>query len=98
MSPIIRPFPSSPLIHLDYKGDDASPASFERALSLLSNKISKHSAHLDALRQRSRRLKGLWTLYAGFAYILYTVVLGLVLGWRNWGAKEYTAVAGGPVL
>ncbi|KAI9785413.1 MAG: hypothetical protein M1816_000428 [Peltula sp. TS41687] len=81
-----------------WRGDDASPASFERALSVLSAKISKHSAHLDALRQRSRRLKGLWTLYAGFAYILYTVVLGLVVGWKNWGGKEYTAVAGGPVL
>ena len=80
------------------KSDDDSPASFEKILSNLSTKISKASTRLDGLRQRSRRLKVLWTLYAGFAYLLYTVILTLVVGWRKWGLTEYTAVAGGPVM
>jgi hypothetical protein len=40
----------------------------------------------------------MWTLYAGFAYILAAVMLTLVTGWRNWGAIEGSVVAGGPVL
>jgi len=43
-------------------------------------------------------LKTLWTLYSGFAYILYSIILALVLGWNNWSIVEYTAIAGGPVL
>ncbi|KAI9681526.1 MAG: hypothetical protein M1817_002810 [Caeruleum heppii] len=81
-----------------WHGDDASPASFERALSNLSTKISKNTTHLDTLRQRSRRLKALWTLYTSFAYILYTLILALVVGWRHWTPVEYTAIAGGPVV
>ena len=80
------------------KGDDTSPASFERILSNLSTKISRTSSRLDSLRQRSRRLKVLWTLYAGFAYLLCTIILTLVVGWRQWGPIEYTAVAGGPFM
>ena len=86
-----------PLTYLS-KSDDKSPASFEKILSNVSIKISKASNRLDGLRQRSRRLKVLWTLYAGFAYLLYTVILILVVGWRKWGLMEYTAVAGGPVM
>ena len=26
------------------------------------------------------------------------MILALVLGWENWGVKEYAAVLGGPVL
>lgn len=80
------------------QADDTSPASFERALAAVAEKISKNSSQLDALRQRSRRFKALWTLYAGFAYILCALILGLVVGWKNWGAVEYSAVAGGPLL
>jgi len=40
----------------------------------------------------------MWTLYAGFAYILAALLLTVVTGWRNWGAIEGTAVAGGPLL
>ena len=80
------------------KGDDNSPASFEKILSNLSTKIAETSNRLDGLRQRSRRLKVLWTLYAGFAYLLCAIILTLVLGWRKWGLVEYTAVAGGPVM
>ena len=80
------------------QGDDNSPASFERILSNLSTKISKTSSRLDSLRQRSRRLKVLWTLYAGFAYLLCTIILTLVVGWKQWGPIEYTAVAGGPLM
>lgn len=81
-----------------WKGDDNSPASFEKTLSTLSAKISKTSTRLDSIRQRSRRLSVLWTLYAGFAYLLYSIILVLVVGWRKWGPVEYVAVAAGPVL
>ena len=91
--------PSTPKSSLTCcKGDDNSPASFEKILSTLSAKISKTSSRLDALRQRSRRLKVLWTLYAGFAYLLYTIILTLLVGWRKWGPIDYSAVAGGPVM
>lgn len=40
----------------------------------------------------------MWTLYAGFAYILAALILTLVTGWRNWGPVEGSIVAGGPVL
>ena len=43
-------------------------------------------------------MKALWTLYTIFAYILYSLILALVVGWRKWGAIEYSAVAGGPVM
>ncbi|RDL41459.1 Uncharacterized protein BP5553_01438 [Venustampulla echinocandica] len=81
-----------------WKGEDTSPASFEKALSALATKISKSQAQLDSLRQRGRRLKGLWTLYAVFAYLLCFIILFIVVGWRNWTAVEYTAVAGSPLL
>lgn len=80
------------------QGDDNSPASFEKALSTLSAKITKTNSRLDSLRQRSRRLSVLWTLYAGFAYLLYTIILVLVVGWRNWGPAEYAAVTAGPIM
>ena len=76
--------------------DDSSPASFEKALSTLSNKITKSTEDLDSLRQRSRRFGLLWTLYSTFAYLLYSMILVLVVGWKNWGPVEYAAVAGGP--
>ncbi|KAL2005168.1 hypothetical protein VTN00DRAFT_3018 [Thermoascus crustaceus] len=81
-----------------WKGEDNSPASFEKALSSLSTRIAKTANRLDAHRQRSRRFKALWTLYTTFAYLLYSIILALVLGWQNWGVIEYAAVLGGPVV
>lgn len=81
-----------------FKGDDTSAASFEKALSQLSTKIAKATAQTEGFRQKQRRYKVLWTLYSAFAYILVALILTLVTGWETWGAVEYTAVAGGPVL
>ncbi|OBT81136.1 hypothetical protein VE02_10252 [Pseudogymnoascus sp. 03VT05] len=81
-----------------WKGEDASPASFEKTLSALSEKITKAQLQLDTLNQRSRRRIALWTLYTSFAYILCIIILALVVGWRNWGAAEYTGVAGSPLI
>ena len=81
-----------------FKGDDNSAASFEKTLSQLSTKINKSSARNERFRQSQRRFKVLWTLYSSFAYILVALILTLVTGWENWGAVEYTAVAGGPVV
>ena len=78
--------------------EDNSPASFEKALASLSEKIQKTSIRLDGLRQQSRRFSVLWMLYAGFAYLLCSIILFLIVGWRNWGPAEYSAVAGSPVL
>jgi hypothetical protein len=80
------------------KSEDNSPASFEKALSGLAEKISKSQIRLDSLRQRGRRAKALWTLYSSFAYLLCFVILFLVVGWQNWTAVEYTGVAGSPLL
>ncbi|KAJ5378163.1 uncharacterized protein N7496_005572 [Penicillium cataractarum] len=81
-----------------WKGEDNSPASFEKTLSTLSTKIAQATTRLDQQRQTARRFKALWTLYSTFAYLFYSIVLALVLGWESWGVKEYTAIAGGPVL
>ncbi|KAJ5985566.1 hypothetical protein N7522_012762 [Penicillium canescens] len=81
-----------------WKGDDNSAASFEKTLSSLSTKIAQATTRLDQQRQSSRRFKALWTLYSTFAYLFYTIVLALILGWESWGVKEYAAIGGGPVL
>ena len=80
------------------QGDDDSPASFEKALSTLSGRITKVNTKLDNVRQRSRRFTLLWTLYSSFAYLLYSIILVLVVGWRSWGIAEYAAVFGGPLV
>jgi hypothetical protein len=80
------------------QGEDNSAASFEKALSTLAAKITKSQAHLDSLRQKGRRLKALWTLYAMFAYLLCTAILVLVVGWNNWSAVEYSTVSVAPLL
>ncbi|CBX91079.1 hypothetical protein IAQ61_002541 [Plenodomus lingam] len=77
-------------------GEDA--ASFERTLNALTGKINRATATQDRQRALSRRARVMWTLYAGFAYILAAVLLTLVTGWQNWGITESTVVAGGPVL
>ncbi|KAL8741877.1 MAG: hypothetical protein Q9190_005570 [Brigantiaea leucoxantha] len=81
-----------------WKGDDSSPASFEKTLSTLSNKISKATARHDSLRQSSRRINALWILYTTFAYLLYAIILFLVVGWRQWGFGEYATVLGAPAV
>ncbi|KAI1486193.1 hypothetical protein F5X96DRAFT_656298 [Biscogniauxia mediterranea] len=81
-----------------WKGDDSSPASFERALSALSTKITTTQSRLERTRSNSRRIKVLWTLYLTFAYLVYSIVLMLVVGWQNLGPLECTGMAGGPVL
>ncbi|KAJ5695223.1 hypothetical protein N7536_005635 [Penicillium majusculum] len=81
-----------------WKGNDTSAASFEKTLSSLSTKIAQATTRLDQQRQSSRRIKALWTLYSTFAYLFYSIILALVLGWESWGIKEYAAIAGGPVL
>ncbi|PYH49826.1 uncharacterized protein BP01DRAFT_352363 [Aspergillus saccharolyticus JOP 1030-1] len=81
-----------------FKAEDDSPASFEKALSALSEKITRTTNRLDLHRQHARRFKALWTLYTTFAYLLYSIILALVLGWQNWGIAEYAAVVGGPIL
>ncbi|KAI4259783.1 MAG: hypothetical protein LQ352_000589 [Teloschistes flavicans] len=81
-----------------WRGDDSSPASFEKALSALSTRITKTNAKLDALRQSSRRYSALWTLYTSFAYLLCATILILVVGWREWGVVEYFGLAGGPIV
>jgi cell division septal protein FtsQ len=80
------------------QGEDNSPASFEKTLSALAEKISKSQAQLDSLRGNGRRLKALWTLYASFAYLLCVIIMVLVVGWKKWSYMEYTAVAGSPLL
>ncbi|KAL8729808.1 MAG: hypothetical protein Q9181_004878 [Wetmoreana brouardii] len=81
-----------------WKSDDSSPASFEKALSALSSKITKTNTKIDSLRQSSRRFSALWTLYTSFAYLLCAAILILVVGWREWGVIEYLGILGGPVL
>jgi hypothetical protein len=77
---------------------DNSPASFEKALSALSAKIATTQTQLDQTRSRSRRVKLLCTLYLGFAYLVYAIVLMLVVGWKKMGPFEWSGMAGGPVL
>ncbi|KAF7539604.1 hypothetical protein G7Z17_g12391 [Cylindrodendrum hubeiense] len=81
-----------------WKGDDSSTASFEKTLSTLSTKITDTQARLDRVRSSSRRARVLWTLYLSFAYLVYTIVLLLVVGYQNLGAYEWTGLVGGPVL
>ncbi|KAK7556663.1 hypothetical protein IWX49DRAFT_7174 [Phyllosticta citricarpa] len=78
--------------------DDTSAAAFEKTLATLSTKIQKTTVRNDALRVRARKFRVMWTLYSGFLYILVSVIMILVTGWRNWGPLEYTAVAGGPLV
>ena len=81
-----------------WRKDDSSPASFERTLSALSSKITATQARLDKVRTSSRRVKVLCTIYLGFAYLTYVIVLMLVVGWRYIGPLEWTGMAGGPVI
>ncbi|KAK4443699.1 hypothetical protein QBC34DRAFT_452376 [Podospora aff. communis PSN243] len=81
-----------------WRKEDSSPASFERTLSTLTAKITTTQTQLDKVRTSSRRFKVLTTLYLGFAYLVYAIVLILVVGWKHMGALEWTGLAGGPVV
>ncbi|KAI0542790.1 hypothetical protein GGR58DRAFT_171138 [Xylaria digitata] len=81
-----------------WKGDGFSPAEFEKTLATLSTKITNTQAQLEHVRNSSRRIKLLWTLYLAFGYLVYAIVLTLVVGWQNLGPWEWTGMAGGPVL
>ncbi|KAG5933013.1 hypothetical protein E4U53_001127 [Claviceps sorghi] len=81
-----------------WRGDSSSPASFEKTLSTLSAKITDAQARLDRLRTSSRRTKVLWTLYLGFAYLVYAIVLLLVVGYKSMGVYEWAGMMGGPLL
>ncbi|KAM0325020.1 hypothetical protein ACHAQA_007556 [Verticillium albo-atrum] len=81
-----------------WRGDDSSPASFEKALSALSTKIADSQARLERARATSRRVRVLWTLYLSFAYLIYAIVQILVVGHRNMRTREWAGVAGGPVV
>ncbi|KAM0276509.1 hypothetical protein ACHAQH_006658 [Verticillium albo-atrum] len=81
-----------------WKGDDSSPASFEKALSALSTKIADSQARLERARATSRRVRVLWTLYLSFAYLIYAIVQVLVVGTHNMRTREWAGVAGGPVV
>ncbi|KAF7865263.1 hypothetical protein EAF04_006240 [Stromatinia cepivora] len=81
-----------------WKREDNSPASFEKTLSALAEKISKSQAQLESRRLRGRRVKALWTLYSSFAYLVMFVIVILVIGWKNLTALEYTGLAGSPLI
>ncbi|KAK4125168.1 hypothetical protein N657DRAFT_670981, partial [Parathielavia appendiculata] len=57
--------------------ENPSPALFEKTLSALAAKITSTQTHLDQSRAKSRRVKVLCTLYLGFAYLVYGIVLVL---------------------
>ncbi len=82
----------------DPQGDVDSPASFEKTLSTLSIKITKTTTRLENFRQRTRRYNILWVFYSTIVYLLYSIILLLVVGWRNWGLLEIGAVAAGPIV
>ncbi|KAJ5152606.1 uncharacterized protein N7482_009084 [Penicillium canariense] len=79
-----------------WKGDDNSPSSFEKTLSTLSTKIAQATTRLDQQRQTARRFKALWTLYSTFAYLFYSIVLALVLGWESWGSRNTPPLPAAP--
>ncbi|TGO21162.1 hypothetical protein BPAE_0236g00030 [Botrytis paeoniae] len=81
-----------------WKREDNSPASFEKTLSALAEKISKSQSQLDSRRLRGRRVKALWTLYSSFAYLVVFVIALLVIGWKDLTVLEYTGLAGSPLI
>lgn len=80
-----------------FGGDDNSAASFEKALSQLSEKITTATARNKLFKHRQRKFKALWTIYTVFGYILIDIILILVTGWEQWGPFEWILVTGGPL-
>ncbi|KAL2206142.1 hypothetical protein CC79DRAFT_1322638 [Sarocladium strictum] len=83
---------------LPWRGDTSSTASFEKTLSTLSVKIADSQARLEKARASSRRVKVLVTLYLGFAYLVYSIVVFLVIGANELGQLEWAGVITGPFL
>lgn len=81
-----------------WKGEDSSPASFEKALSTQSVRIADLQARLERLRATSRRVRVLWMLYLSLAYLIYSIVMMLVVGYYRFGPWDWSGVALGPVL
>ncbi|KAH7358688.1 hypothetical protein B0T11DRAFT_106887 [Plectosphaerella cucumerina] len=81
-----------------WKGDDSSPASFEKALSTLSVRIADLQARLERQRATSRRVRVLWMIYLSLAYLIYSIVMVLVVGYYRFGPWDWSGVALGPVL
>ncbi|KKA31058.1 hypothetical protein TD95_002555 [Thielaviopsis punctulata] len=81
-----------------WRGDASSTATFEKALSTLSSKITAAQVQLDATLSRARRVKVLSVLYLTFAYLVYVIVSFLVVGSQKMGTVEWTGVAGSPVV
>lgn len=90
--------PPPPRCYANRQQGSEDAASFERTLNALTGKINRAAARNDSQKQLARRARVMWTLYAGFAYILIAVVLTFVTGWQNWGPIEGSVVAGGPLL
>jgi endoplasmic reticulum junction formation protein lunapark len=78
--------------------DDQSPASFEKALSRLSTQITSSTVSVEKTRTRAHRSKAFWTLWSTLAYIVYTIILALVLGPRQWSLPHYAGLAGAPIV
>ncbi|KPM36684.1 hypothetical protein AK830_g9879 [Neonectria ditissima] len=93
-----NPYQLLRLTKLYIQGDSSSTASFEKTLSTLSTKIADTQARLDRVRSSSRRARVLSTIYLSFAYLVYTIVLLLVVGYKNLGRFEWAGLAGGPLL
>jgi endoplasmic reticulum junction formation protein lunapark len=81
-----------------FQSDSTSPASFEKALSKLSQQITAANLSLDVTRNRGRRAKALWTLYTTLSYTLFLIVIFLVIGPHNWSLPHYAGVVGLPLL
>jgi hypothetical protein len=80
-----------------FGGDENSAASFEKALSQLSDKITTATARNARFKHRQRKYKALWTIYTVFGYILIDIILIIVTRWENWGPLSWTLVSGGPL-
>lgn len=61
-------------------------------------KIADSQARLEKARASSRRVKVLVTLYLGFAYLVYSIVVFLVIGANELGQLEWAGVITGPFL
>jgi hypothetical protein len=81
-----------------WRSEDSSPEGFEKALSALATKVADAQAHLDSTRSQSRRVRVLSSLYLGFAYAVYAVVIMLVVGYQKMELWEWAGMVGGPVV
>lgn len=75
-----------------------SEQSFEAILSELSSSIQSREVRVQEVRLRARRWKALFTLYSGFAYVFYLIIMVFAIGWREWNPRRVTGLALGPTL